>query len=235
MEVFKGLVDTVTKKLGLPFTDWRKTRLVQERVGGEKFGGRLLIKRDGLINNGVYLGEHQRGAIIVDDKEDPVILQILRKLEDEFRCSVNYKNNVLQKVFTTVKKHVPGDSQMTWEFLRNNGFINSDREIYLGTFVKRRIGWCTTQALLGGYLLEGLKKDGFIAGKVSIDRNDQPEGGHAWDRYKNSVGRVFILDYMTKGPVALDSLSPKDQWPYLRPEEKLLGLLRVALSKKGSK
>ncbi len=76
-------------------------------------------------------------------------------------------------------------------------------------------------SLLTGYLLERLSKDGLVGGKVSVDRNYvQGLGGHAWVRYTNSGGEVFILDSAQGYIGRLDEMDESQKrWFYERPED----------------
>lgn len=80
-------------------------------------------------------------------------------------------------------------------------------------------GVCRHQALLGAYLLEKLIRDGKIGGKVSIDRNSVQNAGHAWIRYTNSKGKVFIIDQAQKYIGLLNDTDKNGRWFYERPED----------------
>ena len=56
-------------------------------------------------------------------------------------------------------------------FARQAGVDNKNGLINLSYFINAKKGVCRHQALLVGYLLERLKGEGYIDGKVSIDRN----------------------------------------------------------------
>ncbi|MFH0896551.1 MAG: hypothetical protein V1850_00680 [Candidatus Bathyarchaeota archaeon] len=63
------------------------------------------------------------------------------------------------------------------------------------------------------------KKDGFVNGKSSIDRNFTSEGLHEWCRYTNSRGDVIIIDPAQRYLGNLKGAPEKNRWAYERPED----------------
>ncbi len=214
--------------------EWNKTRLVEERVKRtgfyeekgfirkEKiFQGRPIIGRDRKINGGVYLGESSREAIVVDDAKDPLLEKIyqelLKRRRDAELKGKDFKDGVLEEVWELVNQVMPYDELRVQEI--NESLSEPDTKIYLSAFIGG--GVCRHQALLIGFLLEKLSKEGFVGGNVSIDRNYVPDqGGHAWARYTNSRGDVFILDSAQHYIGRLDEMSnDRSRWFYERPED----------------
>lgn len=220
--------------------NWNHTEVARERIRKsgyfeEKgllrkerlFKGRPVIHRDTPINGGVYLGAGAREAIVVDDKKDldtrgesnldkayQRLLEKLRKIKSEGK---NIKGYFLEEVYKLVLEEMPYDLE---KVERIQDQLDPDQKIYLSHFFDG--GVCRHQALLAGYLLERLAKDGIAGGKVSIDRNSiEGKGGHAWVRYTNSIGKVFIIDVAQEylGPLK-DIAIPEDRWFYERPEDK---------------
>lgn len=182
------------------------------------FQGRPIIGRDTKINGGVYVGSSQREAIVVDDTKQPELLRIYQQVLDNSRIQGSSqvdKSRVLGIVNSTVI------STLRYDEARVNNITTQypDKKVSLGSFVSERIGVCRHQALLGAYLLEKFKKDGHIQGKVSVDRNFvRGKGGHAWVRYTNSEGEVYIIDPAQKYLGRLKDIN-EERWFYERPED----------------
>lgn len=211
--------------------EWDKTDMGVARVQnspffveGEKekfFKGRPIIGRDKAINGGIYLGASAREAIVVDDQKDQQLnyaynelIQLRKKAQEH---GETFKQGVLLEAYNLVKRLIPFDLNNTDRIIGVS--TKSDRKIALSVFFGG--GVCRHQALLLAYFLERLLKEGYLKGKVSIDRNFvDGKGGHAWVRYTNSVGKVFILDPTQNYVGSLDDIERDDQkWFYERPEE----------------
>lgn len=206
--------------------DWNKTvwafdRVEEQHGKQEKKGwflGREMIGRDKKINKGVYVGEHGREAIVVDDEKDPNLNDAYKRLlalrmRAEKQKGTHFKDGLLQDVFNLTKQIMPVDVRNVNKVTRS--FDVPDTKVYLSTFFKG--GVCRHQALLAGYILERLKKEGKISGQVSIDRNSTEQGGHAWVRYTDSQGGVIILDPAQNFIGYLKDVKDGDgKWPYHR-------------------
>lgn len=218
-------------------------KFVEEKEGSVKdmpttYQGRHVIGRDTEINKGVYvtandLGEFLGEAIVVDDEKQPR----LRESYEEFKKRLQKKSNssfqrlanrvkgkenpisktkVLDEVLVYAQEEIPYDLKTTNEIIATQ---KPGQKVSLDTFIYEGAGVCRHQALLGGYLLQEMKKDGFVGGDASVDRNYVPgEGGHAWIRYTNSRGEVYIVDPANNyiGPLN----SAKARWFYERPTDK---------------
>jgi len=206
---------------------WNYTVCIEDRVedqvkvvdGVKHFQNRPIICRDSPIDGGVYLGPTAGEAIVVDSEKYPAInnLYKIAKMKATEDGKIN-KHKVLQAVFGTVKDTIPYNENGV-NALLDDIVTGDDVKISLDVFINSKAGVCRHQALACGALLEKFKKEGHVKGTPSIDRNAIYHGGHAWCRYTNSVGDVFILD------VAQDYLgrltdAPKDKrWPYERPDK----------------
>lgn len=211
--------------------DWHKTVRMQERLRNEaffeepskesrygKWQGRNIIGRDCPINGGVYLGGGEREAIVVDDKEDPELShayqELIKRRKTKEQRGESFKDGVLGEVFDLTKELLPYSDAKVAQVTRG---LQPDQKISLSSFLIAKGGICRHQALLAGYLLEKLKSDGHISGQVSIDRNYVPgQGGHAWVRYVNSAGKVFIID-PAQDFIGKIEEAGEDQWFYKRP------------------
>ena len=59
------------------------------------------------------------------------------------------------------------------------------------------------------------RNDGHIHGRMSVDRNATELGGHAWCRYTNDSGEIYVLDVAYE----FAGLIEKGKWNYKRPED----------------
>jgi len=213
--------------------NWDKTIRVNERLkdssyyeepAGEsiygKWQGRDIIGRDSRINGGVYVGGGTREAIVVDDKTQTHLIDVYEKLLDRVerrtQDGVSFKKGILSDVFTIAREILPYNAKRVDEII---GALKSDQKIALAVFIKEKAGVCRHQALLCAYLLEKLKQEGKVDGTVSVDRNFIPNrGGHAWVRYVNSAGNVFIID-PAQGFIGKIEEVAHNAWFYERPKQ----------------
>ncbi len=220
--------------------EWNRTRLVENRVKKtgfyeekgvfrkEKFfQGRPIIGRDRKVDGGVYLGGSEREAVVADGKKDPAIEEVYqelkrRRMQAQTQRGVSFKEGLLEEVWRLVRQVMPYNEQKVQNIVES--LPKPDTKIYLSAFIGG--GVCRHQALLTAYLLERLSEEKLVGGKVSVDRNYVPgKGGHAWVRYENSVGDVFILDPAQNYIGRLDEMSEeRDRWFYERPEDTNPGL-----------
>lgn len=223
--------------------EWNKTVLVQERLRGGSFfeepsresrygkwQGRNIIGRDCPVNGGVYLGGGEREAVVVDDKKQPELVTAYQELLKRRKAAEPkgeiFKSGVLSEVFNLTKELLPYSDRIVAQV---TGGLQPDQKISLSSFLKSKGGVCRHQALLAAYLLEKLKSDGLVNGNVSVDRNYvSGQGGHAWVRYVNSVGEIFVIDPAQNFIGKIDEAG-EDQWFYKRPStfgDRVRGLLK---------
>lgn len=207
--------------------DWDKTILMKKRLGeklqhsgGKEFyQGRPVIHRDSEVDGGVYLGQGQREAIVVDSKKYPMLNELYREAKEMATVNgVVQKDKVLSAVYKTVEEHLKPNERAVDLLLIKYG-VENDGKVSLDTFIKEKVGICRHDALASAALLEHFKKDGYISGKASVDRNATNAGGHAWCRYTNSAGEIFILDVAQKFLGKLKDAKGQNRWEYERPEE----------------
>ncbi len=209
---------------------WDKTRIMLERLEDEidNFGGvpfykgKHIINRDSNVLGGICLGEHARGAIYVDPNSpylEKLTNLVIEKSTENGRVS---KRGILRVVYETVKNTFPQtDMKELQEIFRSYNAIN-DEEISLDIFIENGVGVCVQHALTSAAILEKLKEKGIVRGTARVNRNksfkDGTNYGHAWCRYTNSAGQVFILDsalgYLGRIEDSVDS-----EWNYFRPDE----------------
>jgi len=214
--------------------EWNKTYAMRNRLasqgkievrdGRDFYMGRPIIHRDSEVDGGVYLGASEREAIVVDSQKYPG----LKKLYQTARAKASIdgktrKNLVLEAVFQAVKEAMPKQDEKAVEEIVKKYGAQNDGKISLDVFLNEGIGVCRHDALASAGTLEFFKKDGTISGKPSVDRNaDSLDGkvqGHAWCRYLNSIGQVFILDIAQDFIGRLEKAPDKNRWAYERPED----------------
>lgn len=189
------------------------------------------ITRDSPILEGISEGRYGKEAIVVDYNDSPGAYE--DALRDVIELSMEDgrvdKSKILNAVFDTVSERMPYSLEGVDEIFKYIGEVDN-RKIGLSAFIDAKTGVCRHQALFAGALLELLKEKGIIRGAVSFDRNinwkqNGEPGGHAWARYTNSAGEVFILDPAQKFLGSLEesvgnNLTKGHGWDYARPEER---------------
>lgn len=213
--------------------NWDYTDFMVEENEGHMFKGRPSIERDSQIDGGVYHGTYGGEAIVVDTEKYPNEYNKWLDIAKE-KASVNgeiKKNHILKSTFDTVLEEMPYSKNGVDNLLSNIAAGRGESKFKDGTkvsldyFMREHAGVCRHQALVVGTLLEMFKKEGYISGEVSVDRNTNwnpvtdEKGGHAWCRYTNSGGDIFILDVAQKYAGTLEDSKTEAQWNYLRPEE----------------
>ena len=201
--------------------------------GGEQseYRGKRIIARDTPINGRTYVcvSEDSHGgeiveATMVDDKSDKELDKAYKLLRDRLgeKTTLEKKRvGELVRVVNQVTKEVMPNSdhdRISAEFADKS---HRGEPVSLGEYVEKGLGLDRHRALLAGYLLERLKDDEYIhPWGISIDRNYVPDkGDHAWVRYVNRAGEVFVIDPMFGFAGRLDD-SNRPNWPYERDEDK---------------
>ena len=190
------------------------------------------ISRDTRINGGVYEGRYGGEAIVVDSDKyhegyDAALATILNKVTlPDGRID---KGEVLMAVFNTVSETMRYDQAAVDEIFQTVAKGQDGKKVALERYVLDGVGVCRHQALFAAQLLEGLKDMGYISGTTSIDRNlirtaGDKADGHAWVRYTNSAGEVYILDVAQGRAGSLDDFMKERElkgkiWDYARPED----------------
>jgi len=208
---------------------WDSTFLMEQRLGNKlkkrffffgklRFEDRFVIHRNSRIDGGVSLGSGAREAIVVDSRKYPGINRLYAIL----RSRMGGRDTVLSSVYDLVDQMMEYDEP----FVLNVARQYPDQKVSLDYFIQNKKGVCRHMGLLCGVLLEKIRDHGIIRGKVSIDRNSIPMvGGHAFCRYTNSAGDIFILDVARHFLGKLDKeeshvkIDGYHIWDYYRPEE----------------
>lgn len=198
--------------------------------------GRHDIARDTPVEGGVYWGSYGGEAIVVDGEKYPVGLQkALGRVHESIQRpdgSVD-KGLVFRAVFDTVRDMMRYDAEKVDEIFQRSGGKDFTK-IALETYVSHGVGVCRHQALFAAQILERLRDQGVVSGATSVDRNavrrpndmDDKYDGHAWVRYTNSGGTVFIIDIAQNRIGKLEDLiAQRDAgnfsvWEYARPDDR---------------
>jgi len=191
-----------------------------EGFGTTKFyAGRHIIKKDMPIDKGVYLGSHRREAVVVDSEKYPLIKELYNQtIEEAIKIGNPTEKVILEAVYNIVNKTFTDKNGYDAIAIIRNASVSNDQKISLTNFIKKKTGTCRHLALTSGVLLELFKKDRYINGKISVDRNTIMGYGHAWARYTSNKGDVHIIDPMLLKRV--EKLSDNFDWNYSRPEDR---------------
>ncbi len=228
------------KKEGQNFVEWEKTARTLRRLehkgqlrdeGGTKyFKNRFIIHRDSLIDGGIYPGEEEREAIVVDTAKSPKIMELFEKAYTKCHHTITLIQDIhtdkfdeleiLRTVYDMVKDALPNQTVSATDKLIGALNVKKDAKASLDVFLENGIGTCRHDALLCGVLLELFKKKDIIKGQISVDRNNMNDKeGHAWCRYTAIAGEIFILDVSRDYFGGLKDTEGKTSWIYKRPED----------------
>lgn len=232
------LIPSQQNRLGIPIRGYEEPYVDHSgEVVLAMYHGRPVISRDSQVNGGVYIVPGSQEAIVVDDGTKPKEGDRPKEINTHYQKAFNDFIDLAKSYGVSVRQGVRRD-QITdmlkallisvgdtigydikfSEYIRSNF---KDRKINLHDFIAEGKGVCRHQALLAGYILERLINGGFVSGSVSVDRNYvEDKGGHAWARYTDEKGRIYIIDPTNGYAGKLDRKSNKI-WSYSRPEDKV--------------
>ncbi len=202
-----------------------------------RYLGRPIIGRDSRIDGGVYIGRKPREAIVVDMARpgllDNVYTNWLRELQDQApmwpwqhitlgrkRAVQRYLNSHMGLLCRTlVNRVLPFDRHVVSQVAHEHT-LGPDDKVRLDVYLRRRGGVCRHQVCLLGALLERLVDEGWLEGRVSIDRKFVPrQYSHAWVRWVDGAGQIWILDAAQDVWGRLASFEPERRWFYAREDE----------------
>lgn len=154
------------------------------------------------IDGGIYLGRRPREAIVVDMRRPGSALRQLyqqwleslqRGLGDD-AVRADLRTHLAARVAELVAAYMPYDEQVVRR-LDARGLLQPDQPIDLDVFLRERGGVCRHQVCMVGALLERLVDEGWLQGRVSLERKHVPGWfSHAWVRFDDGDGREWILD-----------------------------------------
>ena len=197
---------------------WDRTKILELRledvIKNDTYLGRPIIKRDAPIDGGVYLGGSEREALVVNSQKAPWLNHAYLVACEKTRHKGKIKKTLIPgATYLTVRELLSFDSPAVDKLTRD---YPADQKVSLGHFLQEGKGVCRHMALLAAFILEKFQKEGHLNGKVSVDRNSLYPGAHAWCRYTNSAGKVFILDAAQKYFGTLEDSPKHATWHYFR-------------------
>ncbi len=199
--------------------DWNRSVTLENRlnldVNRSMYQGRPIIHRDSPVDGGVSLGGYSREAIVVDSKK----YSMLGKLYGIAKERISRGSSVIKAVYDTVKETMPIQNEEAVNELIRKYQIAGDQKVPLDLFLKEGVGVCRHDALTCAALLEMFKTEGYVRGKISVDRNTTKDGGHEWCRYTAFNGEVYILDVAQRYIGSLRNSERAGRWPYKRPSD----------------
>lgn len=204
----------------------QKIRNEAERLLGRK--ERHTIGRDSRLKEGVYEGKYGGEKIVVNYDDDPSLIDAAVDTVIE-KCTVDgkfQKNYALDAVYQHVLSSMRYDKAAVNDIFMRPLKGRDGAKISLSHYIQEGVGVCRHQALYAGIILEQLADRGYMNGTVSVRRNavkgegSEKYDGHAWVRYTNSSGDVFILDVAQQVLGSLPELAekhrknPRSVWNY---------------------
>lgn len=224
--------------------DWNYTQLVRDAIQIQnrprhfeettalnpdvrQWQGREIIGRDTKINGGVYMvadyfGQPRGEACVVDEMTQPPLQTCYQKLltraaDYQKKTGMATSQFLLNMTMDLVEEVMPYNAAFVDKVVAT---YTPGTKISLGSYVDHHAGVCRHQALLAGYMLEKAIQEGYLRGRVSVDRNFIPgEGGHAWVRYTNAQGQIYILDAAQHFRGTLEEANRLAHWDYRRSED----------------
>lgn len=210
------------------YTEQNRTQRMRERLlgkisigpdGREYYQGRPIIHRNTPVLGGVYLGASPREAIVVDPKKYKELNKLYENAKRRAMDSVKVnRGRILKAVYDVVRETMRPNEAKVNEIIQRLK-AGDDRKITLDVFIREGVGVCRHHALACTALLELFKRDGYIRGTPRVERNSTELGGHAWCRYTNSAGEVFILDSTLGFFGSPEEAKSRGIWQYKSPED----------------
>lgn len=215
-------------------TIWNQSQTVKERISRHpeysppdsrnrygKYRGRHIIDLDSPIVGGIYFGALGREALIVDSEGDALaqayrlFLQEVRKIKEAL--GQGFEEQVIRLAAEAGRRVFRHHTPQALTAFRQANRLGTDDETPLDIFVAAETGDSEHSALFVSYLLDRLHNEHqtFLTGRISIDRNWIPGGGHAWTRYTHSERDIYIVDSFRSFCGRLDDYSVA-RWPYER-------------------
>lgn len=127
-------------------------------------------------------------------------------------------HTVLERVHDFVQLVMPFDESANSKVARDLG-VRPDDEVLIDEYLKARKGVCRHQVCLFAALIEMMQQDGYIDGRVMVQRKSFAIYSHAWARFTTNQGRVYIIDVAQKRSGWLAELSPHERAFYQLPHE----------------
>lgn len=138
-----------------------------------RFQGRHIIGECTAIEGGVYIGQKEQEAVVVDESYGKlqelyteVTIRIARSMKDRQELS---PREIVELVVDFVKETIPY-SVTDVQSIFDRDQVLPDQKVALDYFVRERAGLARHQLLLAAYLLEKLKFRKLLAGFLCLER-----------------------------------------------------------------
>ena len=214
-----------SKKSKYP-TEWARTIQAEQRLKNADLQGHAVIGHDRRISGGVYAGANEGREIISVEspwqKNGHLEIMYSKALSSATVNGVVKRGFLLKAVYNIVSANFfpyKRNSSAVRQVMKENN-IEPEQIISIEKFLSAKAGVCRHMAIACAALVERACDDGYLRGKVSIDRNTRTDhAAHAWCRYTSKSGIVFILDVMHGVSKSLLETKNTTMWNYFRPDD----------------
>jgi len=216
--------------------EWGYTVSARVRNPDLTYKGRPVIHRDSPIDGGVYVNFGAKGplaeAIFVDFSSRTVYSELLGRVIDQVtdHGGQTTGQSIADATYDVIRGAMKYSKHGVNELMKRVSGLTQPELGYtvsLASFLNAGIGVCRHQAVASALMIEQLIEQGYTRGKVSVDSNvnwnatgDEIIGGHAWTRFEDDNGEVYIVDVAQGYHGKLSDANTRDRWNYARPGDK---------------
>jgi len=222
---------------------------VNGAILGNIYNGRGVIRRDSRIDGGVMVHLDSRGnpvaeAVEIDFEKDKIYarwLEEVKHIATKGGAQQMTGKQAMDAAYEVVRKRMQysqANAEEVIAFRTGGSTKRSDyagKTVPLADFMFAGVGVCRHQAATVAVMMEKLIDEGLIAGEISLDANtnwnatgEEIIDGHAWARYKDADGTVYIIDVVSEVHGQLVDTDGDDFWNYARAEDRALLLTHRA-------
>ena len=223
----------IAERLGVPFYD-REYPLPEEDIYARKDREpSFIIERDTPVIGGVWASKSRENIWVAPNDPDfkKIFWKVIRFIEKTWRSeprSLSAELKIVDKAHEIVKQEFKEKRNL--RSIDREEIIDSFREvpfISIWTLFRLGVDKCRHQAVVLAAVLQKLQEEDYLGGRISLDRSRQAHGGggHAWVRYTDTSGTIWIMDLSKHFNNSLEKafeIWKKDHhavWPYWRPED----------------
>lgn len=170
-----------------------------EIVEGMYKGHHVITRESQTVRLGVFGSRKPHSELILVDNDDPAVDEVVAQYISELdRARVDEKN-ILKIASETTNRTLRYDLDET-ERLSAQHYMSGEL-VGLSEYIKHGVGVCRHQALLDALLIERAVEEGFIDGKVRVERNidRMHNSGHAWAVFSPRESAEDIIVDSTNG------------------------------------
>ena len=164
------------------------------------FSGRPIIGEYSRINGGVYLSATAKEAIVVEERYgglEPIYSQLMVAFvrKNGSRIRATNEAELVQAAIELAQDKLTFVTEPTIEMLGQKEVLKPDEKVTLDVFIEHGLGTARHQVLLAGYLLEKLKDQGYLHGKIIID-GTMTDGKNTQEKlvYSSEAGDLYIFE-----------------------------------------